>query len=46
LWELGLLPNTFVTIKKITREKVVIQQGQKSIKMDPELAGQVIVSRK
>ena len=46
LWELGLLPNTFVTIKKITREKVVVQQGQNSIEMDPDLAGQVVVSKK
>lgn len=46
LWELGLLPNTFVTIKKITSQKVVITQGQKSIEMDPDLAGQVIVSKK
>lgn len=46
LWELGLLPNTFVTIKNITREKVVIKQGQNSIEMDPDLAEQVIVSKR
>ena len=46
LWELGLLPNTYVSIKKITSKKVVLTQGQKSIEMDPDLAGQVIVSRK
>ena len=46
LWELGLLPNTYVSIKKITSQKVVLAQGQKSIEMDPDLAGQVIVSRK
>jgi len=46
LWELGLLPNTFVTISKITSEKVLVRQGQKTIEMDPELAGQIVVSRK
>lgn len=46
LWELGLLPNTFVIIQKITSEKIVLKQGQKSIEMDPELAGQVMVSKK
>lgn len=46
LWELGILPNTFVTISKITKVKVVIQQGNKSIEIDPELAGQVVVSRR
>jgi len=45
LWELGILPNTFVNLQKITREKVVITQGQKTIEMDPELAGQIIVAK-
>ncbi len=46
LWELGLLPNTYVTITKITSKKVVLTQGQKTIEMEPDLAGQVIVSKK
>ena len=46
LWEIGLLPNTIVTIKKITREKVILGQGQKTIEMEPELAEQVIVVKK
>lgn len=46
LWELGLLPNTHIYIAKITHEKVVVKQGQKTIEMDPELAGQIIVTKR
>ena len=46
LWELGLLPNTFVTIERITKEKIILKQGQKRIEMEPELAGQVVISKK
>jgi len=46
LWELGILPNSVVTIKKITREKVLIQYKQEILEIDPKLAGQIAVVKR
>ncbi|MEE9439324.1 MAG: iron chelate uptake ABC transporter family permease subunit [Saprospiraceae bacterium] len=46
LWELGILPNTYIQITKITNENVILKQGNKVIKMNADLAGQVMVSKK
>jgi len=46
LWELGLLPDSFISIREITREKIVVKQGSKTIEIQPEVAGQILVSKK
>lgn len=46
LWELGLLPNSMVTLKEITANKIVIQFGQNIVEMDPKLAGEVLVDKR
>ncbi|MDF1697866.1 MAG: iron chelate uptake ABC transporter family permease subunit [Saprospiraceae bacterium] len=45
LWELGLLPNTIITIKEITATKLIIKEGQKTIEIDSDLARRVLVEK-
>jgi len=46
LWELGLLPDSMITINKITANKIILRHGQKVVEMEPELARQVLVERR
>ena len=46
LWELGLLPNSAIVLKEITENEIIIKFGQKLVKMNPELASQVLVERR
>jgi len=46
LWDLGLLPDSFISIKEITEDKVIISYDQKVIEMEPKLARKVLVIRR
>ena len=46
LWELGLLPDSLISIKEITENKIVLSHNQKIVEMEPELASQVLVERR
>ncbi len=46
LWDLGLLPDSTISIKAITEHKIIIKYGQKTIEIEPKLAGQVLVDRR
>ncbi len=45
LWEMGILPDSFVTIKKITGDRVILRYKQENIEIDANLAGQILVGR-
>jgi Mn-dependent DtxR family transcriptional regulator len=46
LWDLDLLPNSLITIKEITENKIIIKHGNRTVEIDPELASQVLVERR
>lgn len=46
LWDLDLLPNSMITIKEITENKIIIKHGNRTVEINPELAGQVLVERR
>lgn len=46
LWDLDLLPNSMITIKEITADKIIIKHGDKIVEINPELASQVLVERR
>lgn len=46
LWELGILPGATIQLQKITKEKIIIKHDQNTLEIDPELAGQILVSKR
>lgn len=45
LWELGIMPNSYVIVKKITDRGVVLKYQQSTIEVDAEIAKKVIVKK-
>ncbi|MEM9547514.1 MAG: iron chelate uptake ABC transporter family permease subunit [Bacteroidota bacterium] len=46
LWDLGILPDSQIIIKKITEDRIIIRYDQKDVEMEPELANRVLVTRR
>lgn len=45
LWELGLLPNSWFSVVKMTKDHVIIKHNQKELKIAAELAKQINIER-
>ena len=46
LWDLGILPDSQITIKRITEDSIIVRHGLKDVEMEPELANKVLVERR
>lgn len=46
LWDLGIMPDSTISIKEITANKIIINYNQNTLEMEPKLASQVLVERR